>query len=370
MSGLEVDVTGRVGSFEVDVRFASEGGVTGLFGHSGAGKTTVINMIGGLVRPRRGRIVVDGRLLFDRERGIEVAAHRRRLGHVFQEGRLFPHLSVRHNLLYGRWFSGAPSKASRFDEVVGLLGLDHLLKRRPRSLSGGERQRVAIGRALLGEPAALLMDEPLASLDPPRKAEILPYLERLRDHARLPIVYVSHSIDEVARLAQTMVLMSHGRVAAAGRVAEIMTRLDLRPMTGRFEAGVVVDAEVAGHDERYQLTTVSIGAQTLVLPRLDEAPGAHVRLRVRARDVALATERPAGISIQNMLPGRVAELSREEGPFVEANVDVDGAVLTARLTRRAADALALRPGQPVFALIKSIALDRVARIGAEGDELA
>jgi molybdate transport system ATP-binding protein len=360
-SGLEVDVAGRVGSFDVDVRFASDTGVTALFGHSGAGKTTVVNMIGGLVRPRRGRVVVNGRVLFDRERGIDLPPHRRRLGHVFQEGRLLPHLSVRHNLLYGRWFSSVRAEAGRFDEVVELLGIGGLLARRPRSLSGGERQRVAIGRALLSAPAALLMDEPLASLDAPRKAEILPYLERLRDQARLPIIYVSHAIDEVAQLARTMVLMSDGRVVATGPIAEIMNRLDLRPMTGRFEAGVVVEGIVRGHDQTFQLSTVSIGRPSLVVPRLAEELGARVRLRIRARDVALATERPAGISIQNVLAGRVTELSREEGTFVEVNVDVDGTILTARLTKRAVAVLHLAPGQPVFALIKSIALDRVVR---------
>jgi molybdate transport system ATP-binding protein len=365
MSGLEVDVAGRVGSFAIDVRFASDGGVTALFGHSGAGKTTVINMIGGLVRPRRGRIVVDGRVLFDGERRIDLPPHRRRLGHVFQEGRLLPHLSVRHNLLYGRWFSSARADAARFDEVVELLGIEGMLGRRPRSLSGGERQRVAIGRALLSAPAALLMDEPLASLDAPRKAEILPYLERLRDQARLPIVYVSHAIDEVAQLARNMVLMSDGQVVATGPVAEIMNRLDLRPMTGRFEAGVVVEGIVRGHDQTFQLSTVSIGTQSLVVPRLADELGARVRLRIRARDVALATERPAGISIQNILAGRVSELSREQGAFVEVNVDVDGIVLTARLTKRAVAVLRLAPGQPVFALIKTIALDRVVRLGAE-----
>ncbi|MGH6918466.1 MAG: molybdenum ABC transporter ATP-binding protein [Geminicoccaceae bacterium] len=367
MSVLEVDVAGQVGSFAVDVRFASEGGVTALFGHSGAGKTTVVNMIGGLVRPRRGRIVVDGRTLFDADRGIDLPPHRRRLGHVFQEGRLLPHLSVRQNLLYGRWFSRARADPGRFDEVVELLGIEGLLGRRPRSLSGGERQRVAVGRALLNAPAALLMDEPLASLDGPRKAEILPYLERLRDQARLPIIYVSHAIDEVAQLARTMVLMSDGRVVATGPIAEIMNRLDLRPMTGRFEAGVVIEGIVRAHDQTFQLSTVSIGRQSLVVPLLAEELGARVRLRVRARDVALATERPTGISIQNILPGKVIELSREEGTFVEVNVDVDGTVLTARLTRRAVAVLRLAPGQPVFALVKSIALDRVVRLGADRD---
>jgi molybdate transport system ATP-binding protein len=366
MSGLEVEVAGRVGSFEVDVDFASDGGVTALFGHSGAGKTTVVNMIGGLVRPRRGRIVVGGRTLFDHARGIDLPAHKRRLGHVFQEGRLFPHLSVRQNLLYGRWFSSARADPGRFGEVVELLGIEGLLARRPRSLSGGERQRVAIGRALLCAPAALLMDEPLASLDAPRKAEILPYLERLRDQARLPIVYVSHAIDEVAQLARTMVLMSDGRVAAAGPIAEIMNRLDLRPMTGRFEAGVVVEAIVVEHDQTFQLTRVSIGAQSQVVPRMAERLGARVRLRNRAPDVAHATEPPAGNSIQNILPGRVIELSREAGTFVEVNVDV-GIVLSARLTRLAATKLRLEPGLPVFALVKSIALDRVVGVGTDPD---
>jgi molybdate transport system ATP-binding protein len=374
MSGLEVDVAGRVGSFEIDVGFASDSGVTALFGHSGAGKTTVINMIGGVLRPTRGRVVVGGRVLFDAGRGIDLPPHRRRLGHVFQEGRLFPHLSVKRNLLYGRWFARGPRDPRRFDEVVELLGIAQLLERRPRSLSGGERQRVAIGRALLCEPAALLMDEPLASLDPARKAEILPYLERLRDQARLPIVYVSHSIDEVARLARTMVLMSEGRVAAVGPVADLMPRLDLRPLTGRFEAGVVVEGRVSTHDDAYQLTTVALGDQQLTVPRLEAVPGTPVRLRIRARDVALALRPPQQTSIQNMLRGRVVELGWQEGPFVEVNVAVGGDAagdvrLTARLTRRAADALQLAAGREVFALIKTIALDRVARAGtaAPGD---
>jgi molybdate transport system ATP-binding protein len=360
MSGLEVEVAGQVGSFGIEVGFESDGGITALFGHSGAGKTTVVNMIGGILRPARGRVVVGGHVLFDAARGIDLPPHRRRLGHVFQEGRLFPHLSVRRNLLYGSWFARRAHDARRFDEVVALLGIGRLLERRPRSLSGGERQRIAIGRALLCDPAALLMDEPLASLDTARKAEILPYLERLRDEARLPIVYVSHSIDEVARLARTMVLMSAGRVAAAGPLAEVMTRLDLRPLTGRFEAGVVVEGHVLEHDEAYQLTGVALGEQQLAVPRLAAAPGTPVRLRIRARDVALALRPPQGTSIQNVLRGRVVELGWQDGPFVEVNVAIaDGTRLTARLTRRSADHLELAAGREVYALIKTIALDRV-----------
>ena len=334
MSALEVDVAGRVGSFGLDVRFAGDGGVTALFGPSGAGTSTVVNMIGGLVRPRRGRIVVGDQVVFDSARGIDVPTHRRRIGHVFQEGRLFPHLSVRHNLLYGRWFAQAPADPGRFDEIVELLGIAHLLGRRPRSL------------------AALLMDEPLASLDAPRKAEILPYLERLRRQARLPIVYVSHSIDEVARLARTMVLMSEGRVAAVGPMADVMTRLDLRPLTGRFEAGVVVEGRIAAHDDAYQLSAVAIGDQQLAVPRLEAPPGTPVRLRIRARDVALALRPPQETSIQNLLRGRVVELGWQDGPFVEVNVAIgDDTRLTARLTRRAADDVQLTAGGDVCAVI-------------------
>jgi len=213
---LEVDIEHRFGSFELDIHFRSGRGLTALFGRSGAGKTSVVNVIAGLVRPERGRVVVEGSVLIDTERRISAPAHRRRVGYVFQEDRLFPHLTVRQNLLFGRWFALGPALASRLDDVVDLLGIGALLDRRPGRLSGGERQRVAIGRALLASPRLLLMDEPLASLDARRKDEILPYIERLRDQAGVPIVYVSHAVAEVTRLANTIVLISDGRVRAVG----------------------------------------------------------------------------------------------------------------------------------------------------------
>jgi molybdate transport system ATP-binding protein len=367
---LEVAVARRLGNFTVDAAFAAGAGITALFGRSGAGKTSIVNMIGGLLRPDQGRIAVDGQVLFDEARRIDVPAHRRRVGYVFQEGRLFPHMTVWQNLLYGRRFAPREGHYAELDHVVGLLGLEALLPRRPGALSGGEKQRVAIGRALLASPRLLLMDEPLASLDAPRKAEILPYVERLRDELRVPIVYVSHAVDEVTRLATTMVVLSDGRVAAVGPPADIMSRLDLRPLTGRWEAGAVLDARVAAHDMAYDLTELAVPGGALRVPRLDLPVGAHVRIRLRARDVAVALGRPNGLSIRNALTGRIAELKSEEGPFAELRIDLGGAFVLARLTRLAVAELDLKPGQEVQALIKSVALDRHSVGGGaeRGDE--
>ena len=358
---LEVAVAGRVGRFALDAAFATGPGITALFGRSGAGKTTLVNMIAGLVRPERGRIAVNGTVLFDSTRGIDLRPQQRRVGYVFQEGRLFPHLSVRANLLYGRWFTPKAERRAALEPIVEMLGLGTLLQRRPAGLSGGEKQRVAIGRALLASPRLVLLDEPLATLDEARKGEILPYIERLRDELAVPVVYVSHSVAEVARLADTLVLLSDGRVAAAGPVGEVMTRLDLRPLTGRYEASAVLEARVLGHDCEYQLSRLALaGGQVVTAPRIELPQGAAVRLRIRARDVALALERPAGISILNVLEGRVAEIDRAAGPIAELRIDLGGGSLLARITRRSLDELGLEPGSRVFALVKSVAFDRHA----------
>ncbi len=355
---LEVDVAHRLGAFSIAATFRAESGLTALFGRSGAGKTSLINLIAGLIRPDRGRILVDGETLVDVERGIFVPPHRRRIGYVFQEARLFPHLTVRQNLTYGRWFTPRAERQVNLDHVVDLLGLKALLDRRPGGLSGGEKQRVALGRALLVSPRLLLMDEPLASLDTPRKDEILPYIERLRDEVKVPIVYVSHSVPEVTRLATTMVLLSDGKMEAVGPVAEIMSRLDLYPLTGRYEAGAVIEARVTAHDERVQLTTLTANAGAFRAPRLDLAVGTPVRLRIRARDVMLALQPPAGISALNILPGRVAQMRETGGPIVELRLDCNGDMLLARITRQSVQALGLEIGRPVYAVIKSIAFDR------------
>jgi molybdate transport system ATP-binding protein len=358
---LAVDIGHRLGAFRLDARFEADGGLIVLFGRSGSGKTSIINIIAGLVRPDQAHIVVDGTTLVDTARGILVPRHRRRIGYVFQEGRLFPHLTVRQNLLYGRWFAPRAKGSSGGDElerVIDLLGIGGLIDRRPGRLSGGEKQRVAIGRALLADPRLLLMDEPLASLDEQRKAEILPYIERLRDESKVPIVYVSHSIAEVARLATTVVLMSDGKVMAAGPTLDIMQRLDLFPLTGRAEAGAVIEATVEGHDVAAGLTELASRAGLWRLHRIDAPVGARLRLRVRARDVILARFAPIDISALNVLPGVVADIGSREGPIVEVRVDCNGEALIARLTRFSAEQLGLAPGLPIFAVVKGVAFDR------------
>ncbi len=355
---LAVDLDKSLGAFRIRARFeAQSAGITALYGRSGAGKTSIVNMIAGLLRPDRGRVAIDGRCLYDAAAGIDLAPERRRIGYVFQEPRLFPHLSVRGNLTYGRRFAPKGERFVGLDQVIGLLGLDGLVERRPVTLSGGERQRVAIGRALLAAPRLLLMDEPLASLDAARRGEILPYIERLRDELGLAIVYVSHVTEEVVRLADTLVLLSDGAVAAVGPVEDIMSRLDLRPLTGRWEAGAVIEAKVAGHDRRFGLSRLDFGAGRLMVPRVELPIGAAVRVRIRARDVTIALERPQDTSVLNQLPGRVVEIGAPDGPLVDLRLDV-GTPLWARITARSLHELGLQVGTPVYALIKAIAIDR------------
>jgi len=357
---LEFDARCSLGGFALDVAFHSEGRVTALFGRSGAGKSTVLNLIAGLARPSSGRIAVDGRTLYDSAAGIDVRPHLRRVGYVFQEGRLLPHLTVRRNLLYGRFFArnGGGASAASLDHVVELLGIGRLLDRRPAALSGGEKQRVAIGRALLAHPAVLLLDEPLASLDAPRKAEILYYIERLRDDVRVPIVYVSHSLDEVVRLADQVVLVSDGKVRAAGPVQEMAASVALRPYLGRHEGGAVIEARVAGQDLESGLARLEFAGGVLYVPDVDALTGETVRVRIRARDVSLALARPEGVSILNVLPGTVAELGAADGANLDVRLDVGGAPVIARITRHSAGRLGLAPGKPVFAMIKAVSLDR------------
>jgi molybdate transport system ATP-binding protein len=363
---LEVDIEHRLGAFDLDIHFRSGRGLTALFGRSGAGKTSIVNVIAGLVRPERGQIVVEGSVLIDTERGIRVPAHRRRVGYVFQEDRLFPHLTVRQNLLFGRWFAIGSAPAARLDDVVDLLGIGALLDRRPARLSGGEKQRVAIGRALLASPRLLLMDEPLASLDAARKDEILPYIERLRDQAGVPIVYVSHSVAEVTRLASTIVLISDGRVRAVGALQEVMGRAELYPMTGRFEAGAVLAVRVAAHDARWGLTELAGTFGKLTVPRLPTPVGGSLRVRIRARDVILAASPPTGISALNVLPGRVEAVVPIEDAALEVQLRLGEERLLARVTRRSGATLGLVPGREIFAVIKTVAIDRRS-LGHQGE---
>src|SRR5215471_11416011 len=355
---IDVDVSRTLGNFALEVAFQAEAPILGLFGRSGSGKTTLVNLLAGTVRPQRGRIVVNGETLFDSARGVDVPPERRRLGYVFQDDLLFPHLSVEGNLLYG--YRRAPSAARVIDvaHVIDLLGLQHLMHRLPDALSGGEKQRVAIGRALLAQPRLLLMDEPLASLDVPRREEVLRYVELLRDDLAIPIVYVSHSVAEITRLADTVVLLSDGKTLAVGDVDDVMGRIDLRPQTGRHEAGAVIDTRVVEHDLQYGLTTLVFEGGLLVVPNVDALAGERVRVRIRARDVSLALTRPSRLSILNVLEGKVVAISDEGGPIVEVQLRVGEASLQARITRRSRVDLGLAEGQRVFALVKAVSLDR------------
>jgi molybdate transport system ATP-binding protein len=355
---IEVDVAHRLGAFALEARFMSQGRLTAFLGQSGSGKTSLINVIGGLIRPDRGRIVVDGTTLVDTACGIFLPAHRRRVGYVFQEGRLFPHLTVRQNLVFGRWFRPRHERKVRLETVVDLLGIGHLLERRPGGLSGGEKQRVAIGRALLASPRLLLMDEPLAALDDERKDEILPYIERLRDQADIPIVYVSHSLAEVSRLANTVVVLRDGRVVAVGAPAEVLSQTDLVPLNAMEEAGAVIEARIAEHDVPFGLTLLQSKAGVLRAPSLDLPIGTTVRVRIRARDVMIANAPPVGLSALNVLPGKVIDLRKAGEALVEVHIDCGGVGLTARLTRKSVETLGLRSELPIYAVLKSVALDK------------
>ncbi|BCP54602.1 molybdenum import ATP-binding protein ModC [Kaistia sp. 32K] len=351
---LSVSVRKQLGQFTLDIELQTGPGVTALFGRSGSGKTSLVNQIAGLARPDRGSIILDGRTLVDTERSVFVPPGKRRIGYVFQEGRLFPHLSVRSNLLYGRWLTPRARRWGGLDEVVELLGIGGLLARMPRDLSGGEKQRVAIGRALLASPDCLLMDEPLAALDRERKAEILPYIERLRDAKRLPIVYVSHSVEEVARLADTVALIDGGRVAALGPVGEVFAHLGA---VGDWEAGAVLEAVVVAQDPADGVTRLDHPAGPLVVPHVDAAIGTRLRIRIRARDVTLAVGEPGRLSVRNRLAARIVEIGSEPSPDVGVRLDVGGEPMLARVTRDAVRDLDLKAGLAVTALVKAVALD-------------
>ena len=318
-----------------------------------------LRMIAGLEPACVGRIAVDGVAWLDTAAGTRVPAHKRGAGVVFQDARLFRHLDVSGNLDYAakRGF-GAGEPQSR-GQVIDALDLGGLLARRVGGLSGGERQRVAIGRAILARPRLLLMDEPLSALDLPRRAEIMGYIEALPALFGIPIIYVTHAIDEVARLAQSLALMSSGKIVAAGPVQEMLARLDLPPLTGRFEAGVVLEGVVDEHDEVFSLTSLDIGGQPLVVPALDLPKGEAVRLRVRARDVAIALSAPKDISTRNALKASIAEVVLEEGTaYAEIRLSVGDQDVRARITRKAVAELGLKAGQEVFALVKSVSMSR------------
>jgi len=329
--------------------------VTAVFGPSGAGKTTLLRVIAGLEHGARGRVALGETIWQDSESRRFTPAHRRRIGYVFQDGRLFPHLDVERNLLFGHRRVTQNPKFD-LDGIVSAMDLGRLLDRKPQSLSGGEQQRVAIGRALLTDPELLLMDEPLSALDAKRKAEIVPYIERAAHELAVPILYVTHTVEEVSRLASQMILLAEGRVAANGGVAEVLERVDLWPLTGPAAALAVLTATM----ERTEggMTNLNVAGQRMRIPAIDGAAGTVIHLRIAAKDVAIALERPTGLSIRNVLEARVTRIDELPPVFAEVLLEIGGQHLRAEITREAAAELGLAPGKAVYALIKSAAIDR------------
>jgi molybdate transport system ATP-binding protein len=355
---LEVAIRHRFGraGFAIEAAFAAPGsGVTALFGPSGCGKSTILAAVAGLLRPDEGRVVLDEAALLDTGRRVVLAPERRRCGVVFQDARLFPHLSVETNLRYGLRRAPRAAPGPSFDEVVALLGIAPLLSRRPGRLSGGERQRVALGRALLSRPRLLLMDEPLAALDAARRAEVLPFLARLRDVARIPILYVTHALDEVDALADRLVLLDSGRVLAAGSVEALTARTDL-PLAARRDAGVLVACAVRSLADG--LAALDFDGGFLVTTSRPGPPGTRLRVRLRARDVAVAVVEPRGLSTQNILPATLVAIDEGTEPGeVFLRLAVGPTVLLARVTRDSVARLRLRPGMALWALIKAVTFD-------------
>lgn len=346
--------------FLFDVAFPAGPGVTALFGPSGSGKSTVIRLLAGLERPDAGRIMIGNDTLLDTKTHSCVAPHRRRIGLVFQDALLLPHLSVRANLTYGRWFTPHDSRKVELEPVVDVLGISHLMNRRPETLSGGERQRVAIGRALLTSPRLLLMDEPLASLDGARKREILPFIERMRDEFGIPIIYVSHAIEEVARLADRVIRLDNGRVVATGSPNETLGPI-LEDQSDRFEALSILSARIRRFDKEYGITVLEHPAGEIVVPgRLGE-DAALVRLSIQSTSVTIALGRPDKTSVQTILAAEVQAVEINDGPLALVALRLTGGdTLKVYVTRLAADKLSLGKGRSVQALIKSVTIDERA----------
>jgi molybdate transport system ATP-binding protein len=355
-AGIAADIRVAYERFELRAQLQLPGrGVSALFGPSGSGKTTCLRSIAGLEPRAEGRVALGSDVWQDSASRSFVPTHRRPLGIVFQDAQLFAHLRVRANIEYGMRRVPASERRIGFDEVVALLGIAHLLDRRTAGLSGGERQRVAIARALLTSPRLLLLDEPLAALDDARKAEVLPYLERLRDELSIPMVYVSHAMSEVARLADHLVLMRDGRVLASGPVADVTSRLDL-PLAGTDDAAAIVTARIEAHDPAYSLSRASLGSHSLWIPQVGRAIGQAVRLQIAARDVSIALTPPRDSSIVNVLPCTVTARADDDRGRTLLRLDVGGVKLLARVTRRSAVALDLREGTEAHAQIKGVAL--------------
>lgn len=351
---LSVSIQHAFEGFTLDATFDTPKGLTVLYGRSGSGKSTIINAMSGLMRPQKAKIIVDAHVLQDSEKGVFVPAHKRRLGYIFQDSRLFPHLSVARNLDYGaqatRRTAGQPHRA----RIIDMLDLGALLTRRPATLSGGEKQRVAIGRALLADPQLILADEPLASLDAARKAEILPYFEQIRDETDIPIIYVSHAANEVARLATTVIAIEDGKVTRQGPALDVLADPTAMPM-GVSEIGAVLNARVKAHHAD-GLTELVAGQDAYFLPRLQLDIGADVRVRLPASDVMLARHRPTGLSALNIVEGRIAAIQNTSASSAIVTISTSAGPVLARVTQRSVAVMELTVGISCFAIVKTVAI--------------
>jgi molybdate transport system ATP-binding protein len=356
---LEVDIQKQFESFDLDVSFKTDAAVTALFGRSGAGKSTILNTIAGLLKPDNGSINLDGSTLFDSVSGANLAADKRGLGMVFQDARLFPHYDVKANLTYANWAGGHIANLE-FSRVVELLGLTQLLDRNPQNLSGGEKQRVAIGRALLSNPQLLLLDEPLASLDIERKRTLLLFLKAIRNEFKIPMIFVSHDPMDVHQLADNLVLIDQGKVIEQGGVREVFASHSMQYMLGERNQSAIIEATVSGYEQDYGLTVLSVGSLaedvSIRLFLENKVADGPLKLLVHARDVALSLSKPVGTSLQNCLPTMISDISVSDNAHMMIKCHVAGQVLFSRITHKSCDELRLEPGKQVFALIKSVAL--------------
>lgn len=357
---LKVDISKTFGKFQVSVRLESGSETTAIFGPSGAGKSSILAMVAGLTSPDNGKIELDGEILFNKEKRINIAAENRGIGMVFQDARLFPNMNVRKNLTYAGW-AGGRHGAIKFDDVISLLGLEVLLTRMPSKLSGGERQRVAIGRSLLSNPRMLLLDEPLASLDVKRRQRLLPFLKNVRDEFKIPMLFVSHEPDDVKQLADQLILVEDGRVTDSGAISHVFASNRMQNLLGNRDLGVILNAKVAHYDSEYMLADAIIdGDQGMKYPvKISMASletGNTIRLHLRSRDIAIATQNPENTSLQNSISVTIEDIQDLGIGQVKVQCDCFGQVLLAQITRKSCDELKLQKGQSVFALIKSVAL--------------
>lgn len=356
---LDLKIEKELQGFKLDIAFQSDAPVTALFGRSGAGKSTILKLIAGLANPDKGTIVLDDTTLFDYVSGVDLPAHKRGLGMVFQDARLFPHYDVKTNLTYANWAGGRKANLE-FSRVVDLLGLAHLLDRKPQNLSGGEKQRVAIGRALLSNPKLLLLDEPLASLDIERKRALMPFLKAIRDEFKIPMVLVSHDPMDVHQLAEHLVIIDEGQVVEEGNVRSVFASHAMQERLGERNQSAIIEVNVSGFERDYGLTLLSVGNPSLgatIRLHMDESTGEGMcRLLIHARDVALALSKPSDASLQNCLPAKITEINVSDNAHMWITCDVAGQTLFSQITKKSFDELRLEPGKTVFALIKSVAL--------------